>query len=84
MSQDCFRHITTLPWPDRSLDLSPIKHIWDHLGWQAGQPTSLVELETRLQQPVERDVSGYHTNLYDSMFARIASCIRARGSPTEF
>ncbi|GFV94870.1 hypothetical protein TNCV_1028681 [Trichonephila clavipes] len=23
--------VTTLPWPARSPDLSPIKHIWDHL-----------------------------------------------------
>ncbi|GFV64011.1 hypothetical protein TNCV_4376161 [Trichonephila clavipes] len=27
MSQDCFHLITTLPWPARSPDLSPIKHI---------------------------------------------------------
>ncbi|GFX05547.1 hypothetical protein TNCV_3434511 [Trichonephila clavipes] len=38
---------TTLPpFPD----LSPIEHIWDHLGRQAGQPTSLVELQARLQK----------------------------------
>ncbi|GFX37288.1 transposable element Tcb2 transposase [Trichonephila clavipes] len=32
VSQDCLRTITTLPWPTLSLDLSPIKHIWDHFG----------------------------------------------------
>ncbi|GFU83372.1 transposable element Tcb2 transposase, partial [Trichonephila clavipes] len=32
VSQDCLRTITTLPWSARSPDLSPIKHIWDHLG----------------------------------------------------
>ncbi|GFW08994.1 uncharacterized protein TNCV_3475401 [Trichonephila clavipes] len=26
------RTVTTLPWPDRSPDLSPIEHIWDHSG----------------------------------------------------
>ncbi|GFT60228.1 transposable element Tcb2 transposase [Trichonephila clavipes] len=31
VSQDCFRCVTTLPWPARSPDLSPIDHIWDHL-----------------------------------------------------
>ncbi|GFV01602.1 transposable element Tcb2 transposase [Trichonephila clavipes] len=32
VSQDCLRTVTTLPWPGRSPDLSPIEHIWDHLG----------------------------------------------------
>ncbi|GFS52923.1 transposable element Tcb2 transposase [Trichonephila clavipes] len=30
--QDCLRTVTTLPWPARSKDLSPVEHIWDHLG----------------------------------------------------
>ncbi|GFW80794.1 transposable element Tcb2 transposase [Trichonephila clavipes] len=49
VSQDCLRTVTTLPWPARFLDLSPIKHIWDHLGWLVGYPTSLHEPEARLQ-----------------------------------
>ncbi|GFV55578.1 transposable element Tcb1 transposase [Trichonephila clavipes] len=32
VSQDCLRTVTNLPWPARSLVLSPIEHIWDHLG----------------------------------------------------
>ncbi|GFS73962.1 transposable element Tcb2 transposase [Trichonephila clavipes] len=47
--QDCVRTVTTLPWPARSPDLSPIEHIWDHLGRRVGHPTSLNELEARLQ-----------------------------------
>ncbi|GFT27440.1 transposable element Tcb2 transposase [Trichonephila clavipes] len=31
MSQDCLRHITTLSFSARFPDLTPIKHIWDHL-----------------------------------------------------
>ncbi|GFW19723.1 transposable element Tcb2 transposase [Trichonephila clavipes] len=50
VSQDCFRTVTTLPWPARSPDLSPIKHIWYHLVWRVGHPTSLSKLEARLQQ----------------------------------
>ncbi|GFS96947.1 transposable element Tcb2 transposase [Trichonephila clavipes] len=42
--QDCLRSVTTLPWPARSSDLSPIEHIWDHLGRRIGHPTSLNEL----------------------------------------
>ncbi|GFW08163.1 transposable element Tcb2 transposase [Trichonephila clavipes] len=48
VSQGCLRTVTTLPWPARSPDLSPIEHIWDNLGWQAGHPTSLNELEALL------------------------------------
>ncbi|KFM57432.1 Transposable element Tcb2 transposase, partial [Stegodyphus mimosarum] len=50
VSQDCLRNVTTLPWPARTPDLSPIKHIWGHLGRRVGHPTSLNEHEARLQQ----------------------------------
>ncbi|GFU73893.1 transposable element Tcb2 transposase [Trichonephila clavipes] len=50
VSQDCLCAVTTLPWPARLPDLSPIEHIWDHLGRRVGHPTSLKELEARLQQ----------------------------------
>ncbi|GFS58962.1 transposable element Tcb2 transposase [Trichonephila clavipes] len=48
VSPDCFRTVTTLPWPALSPDLSPIEHIQDHLGRRDGHLTSLSELETRL------------------------------------
>ncbi|GFV60500.1 transposable element Tc3 transposase [Trichonephila clavipes] len=32
VSQDCLRTVTTLPWPIRSPDLSPIEHYWNNLG----------------------------------------------------
>ncbi|GFV48975.1 transposable element Tcb2 transposase [Trichonephila clavipes] len=41
VSEDCHRTVTTLLWLDRSPDLSPIEHIWDHLGRRVGHPTSL-------------------------------------------
>ncbi|GFW90018.1 transposable element Tcb2 transposase [Trichonephila clavipes] len=50
VSQNSLRTVTTLPWPVRSPDLSPIEHIWDHLGRRVGHPTSLSEPEARLQQ----------------------------------
>ncbi|GFT62109.1 transposable element Tcb2 transposase [Trichonephila clavipes] len=44
VSQDCLRNVTTLPWPARSPDLSPVDHILDHLERRVEHPTSLNEL----------------------------------------
>ncbi|GFX86275.1 transposable element Tcb2 transposase [Trichonephila clavipes] len=48
VSQDCLRTVTALLWPVRSLELSPIEHIWDYLGRRVGNLTSLNESEARL------------------------------------
>ncbi|GFV07810.1 transposable element Tcb1 transposase [Trichonephila clavipes] len=79
VSQNCLRTVTTLPWPVRSPDLSPIEHIWDNLGWQVGYPTSLNELESRLQQIWNEMSQDIIQNSYALMPDRIASCICARG-----
>ncbi|GFW25812.1 zinc finger BED domain-containing protein 5 [Trichonephila clavipes] len=39
VSQDCFRTVIILPWSTRFPNLSPIEHIWDHLGRRVGHPT---------------------------------------------
>ncbi|GFV62179.1 transposable element Tcb2 transposase [Trichonephila clavipes] len=84
VSQDCLRTVNTLPWPARSPDLSPIEHIWDYLGWRVGPPTSLKELEVRLQQIWNEMSQDIIQNLYASMSDHIASCIRARGGSTGY
>ncbi|GFV46400.1 transposable element Tcb1 transposase [Trichonephila clavipes] len=84
VSQDCLRIVTTLPWPARCPDLSPIEHVWDHLGWRVGHPRSLNELEARLQQIWNEMSQDIIQNLYASMQDRIASCIRARGGSTGY
>ncbi|GFW60941.1 transposable element Tcb1 transposase [Trichonephila clavipes] len=81
LSQYCLRTFTTLPWPARSPDLSPIEHIWDHLGRRVGHPTSWNELEARLQQ-IWNEMSQEIQNLYASMPDRNASCIHTRGGST--
>ncbi|GFU19745.1 transposable element Tcb2 transposase [Trichonephila clavipes] len=48
--QDCLSTVTTLPWPDRSPDLLPIEHIWDHLGRRSGHPP----------HQVARDAINFH------------------------
>ncbi|GFU15797.1 transposable element Tcb1 transposase [Trichonephila clavipes] len=84
VSQDCLRTITTLPWPIRSLDLSPIEHIWDHLGRRVGPPTILNELDARLQQIWNEMSQDIIQNLYASMPDRFVSCICARGGSTGY
>ncbi|GFW79328.1 transposable element Tcb2 transposase [Trichonephila clavipes] len=84
VSQDCLRTITTLPWPARSPDLSPIEYIWCHLGWRVGHPTNLNEVEARLQQIWNEMSQDIIKNLYTSMADRITSCIRALGASTGY
>ncbi|GFT22766.1 transposable element Tcb1 transposase [Trichonephila clavipes] len=84
VSQDCLRTVTNLPWPARSPDLSPIEHIWDHLGRRVGNPTSLNEPEARLQQMWSEMSQDIIQNLYASIPDRIASCIHARGVSTGY
>ncbi|GFX17947.1 transposable element Tcb2 transposase [Trichonephila clavipes] len=50
VSQNGLSTVTTFPSPAKSPDLSPIKHIWVHLGWLVKHPTRLKEQEIRLQQ----------------------------------
>ncbi|GFU73481.1 transposable element Tcb2 transposase [Trichonephila clavipes] len=57
----------------------PIEPIWDHLRRRVGHPTSLNELEARLQQIWNEMSQAIIQNLYASMSDRIASCIRSRG-----
>ncbi|GFX28335.1 transposable element Tcb1 transposase [Trichonephila clavipes] len=82
VSQDCIRTVTTLPWLARFPNLSLSEHIWDHFGRWLGHPTSLKELEARLQQIWNEMSQDIIQNLYASMPDRIASCIRARGGST--
>ncbi|GFS67318.1 transposable element Tcb1 transposase [Trichonephila clavipes] len=78
MTHGCLVTVTTLLWPARSPDLSPIEHICDYLGWRAEYPPSLNELEARLQQIWNEISQKIIQNLYASMLDRIASCTRAR------
>ncbi|GFT20822.1 transposable element Tc1 transposase [Trichonephila clavipes] len=53
VSQDCLP-VTTLPWLARSPYLSPIEHVWDHLGRRVGHPTSVNDIEAKLQQVLNK------------------------------
>ncbi|GFX44296.1 transposable element Tcb1 transposase [Trichonephila clavipes] len=82
VSHDCLRNVTTLPWPARCLELSPTEHIWVHLGTRVGHPTSLNELEAKLEQIWSEMSQDIMLNLHASMPDRITSYIRARWGST--
>ncbi|GFV86762.1 transposable element Tcb1 transposase [Trichonephila clavipes] len=84
VSQACFRTVSTLSWPARSPDLSPIEHIWDHLEWRVGHPTSLNKLEARLQQIGNEMSQDILQILCASIPYLIASCICTRGGSTGY
>ncbi|GFX35060.1 transposable element Tcb1 transposase [Trichonephila clavipes] len=84
VSQDYIHTVTTLPWPARSPDLSPIEHIWYHLGRCAVHPTRLNELKARLQQIWNGISQDIIQNLCSSMPDHIALCSRARGGYTGY
>ncbi|GFS60716.1 transposable element Tcb1 transposase [Trichonephila clavipes] len=67
VSQDCIRTVTTLPYPARPSDLSPIEHIWYHLGWRVGHPMRFNELEAKLQQIWNEMSQDIIQNLYASI-----------------
>ncbi|GFU90884.1 transposable element Tcb1 transposase [Trichonephila clavipes] len=84
VSQDCYRMVTTPPWPARFPNLSPIEHIWDHLGRRVGHSLNLNELEASLQQIWNKMSEDIIQNLYASMLDCIASFIRAREDSTGY
>ncbi|GFW76815.1 transposable element Tcb2 transposase [Trichonephila clavipes] len=49
VAQDFLRHFQTLPWPARSLDLSPVQHVWDQLKRQMPSCHSVHDLELAVQ-----------------------------------
>ncbi|GFW28565.1 hypothetical protein TNCV_2317131 [Trichonephila clavipes] len=55
--------LSVLPWPARSPDLSPIKPIWDHLGWRVGHPNEFEGTRGKVTANMERNVSRRHTEL---------------------
>ncbi|GFW73811.1 transposable element Tcb1 transposase [Trichonephila clavipes] len=82
--QDCLHTVTTLLFPARSPDLSPIVHIWGHLEWRVMHLMILNELEVSVQQIWNEMSQDIIQNVYASMTDRIASCIRARGGSTGY
>ncbi|GFS78573.1 transposable element Tcb2 transposase [Trichonephila clavipes] len=61
--QDCLRTVTTLPWPSRTPDLSPIEHIWDHLEWRVRHPPEFERTRCKVTTNMAPNVSRHHIKL---------------------
>ncbi|GFU25191.1 transposable element Tcb2 transposase [Trichonephila clavipes] len=57
VSQDCISTVTILPWSAISPDLSPINHIWDHLGLRVWRPTNFERTRGKVTTNMEQNVS---------------------------
>ncbi|GFV29291.1 transposable element Tcb2 transposase [Trichonephila clavipes] len=84
VSQDFLRHFQTLPWPARSLDLSPLEHEWDQLKRQMPSCHSVHDLELAVQDLWAHRPMDNIRSLINSMPNRVAACIAARGGPTRY
>ena len=81
-------NVNVLPWPSRSPDLSPIEHLWDHLGRQLRrrqpQPQNRQQLEHVLHEEWRRIPADVIRRLTFSMRRRVMACINANGCHTRY
>ncbi|GFY31143.1 transposable element Tcb1 transposase [Trichonephila clavipes] len=84
LSQQCLQGYDVLPWPARSPDLSPIKHVCDALGRQLQPSRDTGELTAQMQRLWQDLPQGVISDLIKSMPRRILACIAARGGFTTY
>ncbi|GFX32756.1 transposable element Tc1 transposase [Trichonephila clavipes] len=84
VAQDFLRHFQTLPWPARSLDLSPVEPVWDQLKRQMPSCHSVHDLELAVQDLWAHLPQDNIRCLINSMPDRVAACIAAGGGPTRY
>jgi len=80
--------INVLKWPAQSPDLNPIEHLWEHLKRQfnsyENHPTSIHELEARINREWEKIDPKVCEDLIASMPRRLEAVIRAKGGSTKY
>ncbi|GFT13626.1 transposable element Tcb2 transposase [Trichonephila clavipes] len=76
--------VMILPWPARSLDLSPVEHVWDQLKRQMPLCHSVHDLELAVQDLWAHLPQDNIRCLINSMLDRVAPCIEAGGGPTRY
>ncbi|GFT14485.1 transposable element Tcb2 transposase [Trichonephila clavipes] len=82
--QDFLHHFQTLSRPARSLDLSPVEHVWDELKWQMPSCHSVHDLELAVQDLWAHLPQDNIRYIINSMPDRVVACIAAGGGPTRY
>ncbi|GFV40783.1 transposable element Tcb2 transposase [Trichonephila clavipes] len=78
------RHTARTADPARSLDLSPVEHVWDQLKLQMPSCHSVYDLELAAQDLWAHLPQDNIRCLINSMPYRVAACIAAGGGPTRY
>ena len=80
--------ISTMTWPARSPDLSPIENLWawlPHQVYKGGQQySSLTELKKAVEKAVSAIPVKLLANLIDSMKGRLKKIIAAKGNHIKY
>jgi len=81
--------VTTLEWPARSPDMSPIEHLWDELGRRLrdeydNPPATLLQLQQRLLEQWQRIDIVTIRQLFLGMPRRVSELLRRRGRHTRY
>ena len=80
--------VTTLPWPAKSPDMSPIEHLWDVLGRNVRNRLqrfhNVQELQQALEEEWQRIPRATIRHLISSMPRRCRACINAHGVWTRY
>ena len=81
-------NVHLLPWPARSPDMSPIEHLWDHLGRRIRQrqqpPVTFQDLGRALQDEWRQIPIHVIRRLTNSMRRRVVSLVASRGGHTRY
>ncbi|GFS65172.1 transposable element Tcb2 transposase [Trichonephila clavipes] len=84
VAQDFLRQFQILPWPARSLDLSPAEPVWDQLKRQKPSCHSVIDLGLAVQDLWAHLPQDYIRCPINSMHDRVAASIAAGGGPTRY
>ena len=89
LTQDVLRrnNINVLPWPAKSPDLSPIEHLWDHLGRKVRERdyvNNVQDLERALHKEWTRIPLYTIRKLISSMRRRCVAVLAAQGAHTRY